>query len=200
MELKFGCRASVECAGCCSHLQQPCPAFQVPTHCRRKSWCELNHKLATDQLPMIEQSLAGKHTEIAYLLCWRVRREFGSVLPKAGVQPLWRMLTSFGVSFILKIGKGRGEHSAYSYASSGWQKEDKNKRTIRAGPNDGLCRPGCKVIEWDPCGNGDKENLFKGRPIKSKHRSHGPCCHPSLSRSGSSKIDRHCPFEKVTYR
>lgn len=36
------------------------------------------------------------------------------------------------------------------------------KRTVRAGPNDGLCRPGCKVIEWESCGNGDRKTIIRG--------------------------------------
>lgn len=48
---RLGFRSSDECSECYSHLLQPCRAFQVPAHCRRRNWCGLNHKLAVHQLP-----------------------------------------------------------------------------------------------------------------------------------------------------
>ena len=185
---------------CCSHLRQPYRAFRAPAHCRRRNWYGLNHKLTANQPPRIDQGgtrRTHRNCPLASLESWRGtwRRPYPS-------QCLTIVENVGRVWCIGHPGNRNGVRSAWRIQQRRVVVGGKRKeRTIRAGPNDGRCRPGCKVMEWDSCGNGGKKgDYLKDAQQKARYRRHGPCCHPKSSHSGNSRTDRHRLLEKTVYR
>ena len=79
------------------------------------------------------------------------------------------MLTSLGVSVILVIGTGRGQHDAYGCDVS-WLVEDGSNVPSELDQMTAFAGRDAKSWSETPVGTGVKEKrlLFKGRPIKSK--------------------------------
>ena len=144
--LRPGCRSPDECFGCCSHLRRPCHACQAPTHCRQRSWCGRNHKLVAHQLPRIDYGRdkgTYQSCPLALLANW------------TGIW--WRLCPDRCLAIVENVDQlwGNGRPGNRGGTRSAWRTQwrrvvvggRQKQRTIRAGPNDGLCRPGCKVME-----------------------------------------------------
>ena len=168
VELTLGCRSFDGHVAHCSRLQRSFRASRVPAHCRQRNWCGLNHKLATHQFPRTE---TASGTEGTYQNC-------RLALLESWLGTWWHPCPNQYLATVENVdqswcighpGNRSGTWSAWRIQLRRVVVERRKQHTIRAGPKDGLCRPGCKVMEWDSWGNGGKKRLlFKGRSIKSK--------------------------------
>ena len=138
----------------------------MSTHCRRRSWCGLKPKQAMCQLQR-KDARAKSHTKIPYLLFG----ELGGSLPRPIVEDVDQLRR------IRHPGNRKATRSAWPASRRRVVVGGRRKqRTIQTGPNDDLCRPGCKVVErWDSCGKeSKKDHYLKGRPIKMLESQFAP--------------------------